>query len=132
MAVSGLYGGTARRPDRTDNVEETRRYFRGKGRAEWLLLAVPFLGAAALGLRPKGADFGDIWVVAASVIWLAAAVLLVGVIRPAEQRIREGLRTDRTPSIVEVAGAGRRLMWAAVTCDFLFVAALVLMIGQPV
>ncbi len=150
VALSGVYGATASHPDRPGSEEETGRYFRSPGRAEWLVLAVPFLGAGALGLRPSGADFADTWVIAASVIWLAAAALLLGVVRPAERRIGAAARpagagspvTDETgdgggaaPARLgrpaEVASAGRLLTWGAIGCDLLFVAALVLMIGQP-
>lgn len=126
VAISGLYGGLAKRPDRPDASEETRRYFRSPGRAEWLVLAVPFLGAAALGARPEGADFGALWVIAGLVVWLAAAALLLGAVRPAEARIRAAHAAGHA-----APGAGRRLMWAAAASDLLFVAALVLMIGQP-
>jgi hypothetical protein len=126
VALSGVYGATARHAGRAEAREETVRYFRSPGRAEWLILLVPFLGAAALGVRPEGADFGAVWVVGAAVFWLAAAVLLLGVVRPAERRIR-GAAGRPGPT----AAAGRTLMWAAVASDVLFVAALVLMIGQP-
>jgi hypothetical protein len=143
VALSGIYGGTASHPDRPGSREEAGRYFRSPGRAEWLVLAVPFLGAGALGLRPSGADFGDTWVIAGSVIWLAAAALLLGVVRPAERRIRAaasdrpvtngGAHTApaRPGALSEVVRAGRLLMWGAIGCDVLFVAALVFMIGQP-
>jgi len=123
VAITGVYGATAAHPQRPGAAEETARYFSAGGRAEWLVLAVPFIGAAALGVRPDGADFGEVWVVAAAAIWLVAAALLVGVVRPAERRIRTG----GAPA----APAGRRLMWASVASDVLFLAALVLMIGQP-
>jgi hypothetical protein len=126
VALSGVYGATARHAGRRDAQEEIARYFRSPGRAEWLVLAVPFLGAAALGARPEGADFGAVWVVSGAVLWLAAAALLLGVVRPAERRIRAAAgRAGPT------AAAGRRLMWAAAASDVLFVAALVLMVGQP-
>jgi hypothetical protein len=147
IALNGLYGATASHPGRPGAVEEAGRYFRSSGRAEWLVLVVPLLGAAALGLRPAGADFGDTWVVAASIIWLAAAALLLGVVRPAERRIRAALHADRADhaddadhagtapvrldTASELAGAGRLLMWGAIGSDVLFVAALVFMIGQP-
>jgi uncharacterized membrane protein len=138
VAISGVYGATARHPDREEAREETRRYFRSSGTAEWLVLVVPFLGAGALSLRPGGADFGDAWVVAASLVWLAAAVLLLGVIRPAERRIRVAVQAlpavaagtpDRQRA--ETARAARRLMWAALACDALFLVALVLMVYRP-
>jgi hypothetical protein len=147
VALSGLYGATASHPDRPGAAEEAGRYFRSPGRAEWLVLPVPFLGAGALALRPSGAEFGDTWVVAASIIWLAAAALLMGLIRPAERRLRAALPTDspvgakgpdgggdsaaRSTPASEVAGAGRLLMWAAIGSDLLFVVALVFMILQP-
>ena len=126
VALSGVYGATARHAGGPDEGEEVARYFRSPGRAQWLILLVPFLGAAALGTRPEGADFAAVWVVTAAVLWLAAAVLLLFAVLPAERRIRAaGGRAGPT------ADAGRRLMWAAAASDVLFVAALVLMIGQP-
>jgi hypothetical protein len=65
-------------------------------------------------------------VVGAAVLWLVAAALLLGVVRPAERRIRTA-----TSFSEQAAAAGRRLMWAALASDVLFAAALVLMIGQP-
>jgi hypothetical protein len=126
VALSGVYGATARHAGRPDAREEIARYFRSPGRAEWLILLVPFLGAAALGVRPEGADFGAIWVVSAGVLWLAAAALLLRVVRPAERQIRAAAGEAGPTS-----AAGRRLMWAAAGSDVLFVAALVLMVGQP-
>jgi hypothetical protein len=125
VALSGIYGSTARHIDRPEAREETARYFRSPGRAEWLILPVPFLGAAALGARPQGADFAAVWVVVAAVVWLAATVLLLGVVRPAHRQIRAASSPEQT------ASAGSRLMWAALASDVLFVVALVLMIGQP-
>jgi hypothetical protein len=137
VAISGVYGASARHPDREEAREETRRYFRSSGKAEWLVLVVPFLGAGALSVRPGGADFGDTWVVTAALVWLAAAVLLLGVVRPAERRIRVALEvlpvaaaaSDRQGA--ETARAASRLMWAALACDGLFLVALVLMVYRP-
>ncbi len=110
------------------------------------MLAVPFFGAGALGIRPGGSDFGATWVVGGAVIWLAAAGLLLGLVRPAERRIRAGIRIQDAglstgegggpaPGVTtrgdDTRAAGRLLMWAAAGCDVLFVAALVLMIFQP-
>ena len=157
VALSGVYGGAARHGDGSGSAgEETRRYFRSQGRAEWLVLPVPFLGIAALATRPEGASFGEVWVVGASLIWVAATGLLLGVVRPAERRIRSWVRGSDTKAAAvgaaaggaeidapagegtstgepagDITGAGRMLMWGAAGCDLLFVAALVLMIGQP-
>jgi hypothetical protein len=126
VALSGIYGAIAGRPTEPDAAEESARYFRAPGRAEWLVLAVPFLGAAALGTRPDGADFGDVWVIGGLVIWMAAAGLLLGVVHPAERDLRRGAGSGRP-----VSGPARRLKWGAAASDVLFLAALVLMIGQP-
>jgi len=137
VAISGVYGASARRFPGPDPSEETRRYFQSPGRAEWLVLVVPFLGAAALGARHRGADFGSLWVILASTVWLVAAILLLGFVRPAERQIRaavsaggdgaDGADGDGTSP----AAAGRRLMRAAAGCDVLFMVALILMVYQP-
>jgi hypothetical protein len=126
VAISGVYGGMARNPQGGGVTEETARYFRSPGRAEWLVLVVPFLGVAALAARPGDDRFDEVWVLAAAAVWLLASVILLAVVRPAERRIRTG-----QPGGAGLVGAGGRLMWAAVVMDVLFVAALVLMIGQP-
>jgi hypothetical protein len=136
VAVSGVYGASARRlrpgtPDRAERpeqVEEIRRYFRGHNLVEYLVLVVPFLGVAALALRPGRHGYGDVWVVAGAVIWAAASVLLLFVVRPAEGAIR------RAAGSGDRAGAGRygtRLFWASVAMDVLFVTALAFMVTQP-
>ncbi|HUJ64926.1 MAG TPA: DUF2269 family protein [Acidimicrobiales bacterium] len=125
VAISGVYGAAARRSDESGLSEETARYFRSRGWTELLILGVPVFGAAAIGFRPEGADFGGLWVIGGFVAWALAAALLLGVVRPAESRIRSGGEpADRS-------GSGGRLMWAAAGCDVLFVIALALMITQP-
>jgi hypothetical protein len=106
---------------------------------EWLVLVVPFLGAAALGARPHGSDFGAVWVLSAAAVWLVAAALLLAVVRPAERQIRAAVAAGETGGAgntsgagnTDVAPAGRRLMWAAAGCDVLFMVALILMVYQP-
>jgi hypothetical protein len=136
VAISGVYGASARRlragpqdgADRPEAVEEIRRYFRGRNLVEYLLLVVPFLGVAALALRPGRHGYGDVWVVASEVIWVVAATLLLFVVRPAEGAIRRAAGTG------DLGGAGRhgtRLFWASVATDVLFVTALAFMVTQP-
>jgi Predicted integral membrane protein (DUF2269) len=123
VAISGVYGGAARRSGDQGPSEETARYFRSRGWSELLILAVPAFGATAIGFRPAGADFGDLWVIGGLVVWAAASVLLVWVVRPAENRIRAGG--------ADLRASGWRLMWAAGAADILFVVAVALMITQP-
>jgi hypothetical protein len=125
VAISGVYGAWIRRTDKADDSEETARYFQSRGWPELLVLAVPVFGAAAIGFRPDGADFGDLWVIGGFVLWALAAGLLLGVVRPAENRIRA------RGSDPAVRSSGARLMWAAAASDVLFVLALALMVTQP-
>lgn len=124
VAITGVYGAGARHSDRTKGDEETVRYFRSRGWPEHLVLAVPVFGAAAVAEKWGAHAFTRVWVVAGLIIWVAAAALLLGVVRPSERRIRfSGQPAAST--------AGARLMWAALGCDVLFVAALVFMVAQP-
>jgi hypothetical protein len=123
VALSGIYGAAARRSEDQGLSEETTRYFGSRGWPELLILAVPVFGAVAIGFRPEGADFGAVWVTGGLVLWALASALLLGVVRPAEKRIRGGG--------AGLGSSGTRLMWAAVACDLLFVVALALMITQP-
>lgn len=135
VALSGVYGGLAgragtrgdrwgppqdRRPEALP--EDVSRYFASRGWTEWLIVPVPFLGAAALAASPSKGDFTDVWVVGGIVIWTLAVVILLAVVRPAESSIR---RQEAALS------AGRRLMWSSVASDALFVVALGLMVTQP-
>lgn len=132
--MSGVYGSLARRPATQRGAlpqdgrpegprEEVARYFASRGWAEWLIVPVPFLGAAAIAARPSKGDFGEVWVVGGIVIWILAAALLLLVVRPAEANIRR--KGERALS------AGRRLMWSSVASNALFVVALALMVTQP-
>ncbi|MBV9660714.1 MAG: hypothetical protein JO337_06115 [Acidimicrobiales bacterium] len=121
VAVSGAYGALARRLPAS---EEVRRYFRARGWAEYLVVATPVPGVAAMAVRPGGSDFGELWVIAGAVIWVTASTLLLRAVRPAEAVIRAG---EHPASAL----GGRRLMWAAAVSDVLFVIALFLMVTQP-
>ena len=125
VALSGVYGAAARRPEHQSPAEETTRYFQSRGRPELLILAVPLFGAAALGFRPEGSEFGQVWVIGGLVVWMVAAGLLFAIVRPAESRIR------RSGDRQEAARPATRLMWAAAACDVLFVIALAIMVTQP-
>ncbi|MHB1930277.1 MAG: hypothetical protein ACYCUG_12805 [Acidimicrobiales bacterium] len=125
VAFSGVYGFAA---GRSPLGEETTRYFSRPSRAEWLLLAVPFLGLAALAAEPHGHGVAQLWAGLAAGVWLAAAGTLLGVVRPAERAIRDSQAAG------DAAGVGRtaaRLGWAGVGTDIAFAVALGLMIWQP-
>ncbi len=124
VALGGIYGFLAAGGG---NEEEVRRYFATPLRLEWLVLVVPFLGAGALAVQPHGRGVVQLWSMLAAGVWLVAAVLLLGVVRPAEARLRtttaQGARADHA--------AGRRLGWAGVATDVAFAVAFFLMITQP-
>jgi hypothetical protein len=128
VALSGVYGFGARKLERQDRVEESRRYFRSPGRLEVLLVAVPFLGAAALVVEPRGAGVAQLWAGLAAVVWAGATVILLRVVRPSEGAIREALAGG---DFTEAAAAGARLGRASVMTDVAFAVALGLMVFQP-
>lgn len=130
VALSGVYGSLAARSGATGHREEVQRYFGPPGRAEWLVLAVPFPGALALALDPGG-DFAQAWVLAALVVWLAASAVLLGVIRPAEAQLRRHLANAESTGGDVTVGAGRRLARGAAVTDLAFFVALVLMVIRP-
>ena len=132
VAISGVYGGSTRHTERPGTIEEAGRYFRSRARAEWLVLAVPFLGLAALAARRGPSELDQAWVVAAAGVWLLAAATLLCVVRPAERQLRTllaGSEHRGAPGGIKVAG--RQLMLAAAASDVLFVVALALMVNRP-
>jgi len=128
VAITGTYGFTSRHPGDSRTLEEAGRYFRSPGRLELLVLAVPFLGAAALAVGPHTGGVVQLWTVLAASVWLVASIALLGVVRPAERRIRLALSEADRPTLAVSAG---RLGWATVVTDVCFTAALILMIFQP-
>jgi hypothetical protein len=135
VALSGYYGSTARHLERRGALEELHRYFRRPPRAEVALLAVPFLGGAALAVQPGGRGVGQVWAEAALALWFVAAIAFIRVVRPAELALVEVTRTgeaEMDSAAKTVAHqAGTRLTRAAALCDVVFAAALALMIFQP-
>jgi hypothetical protein len=127
VGITGVYGFGAAGPDPTgERQAETVRYFGSPGRIELTLLAVPFLGAAALAVEPHGGGVAQLWAGLAAAVWLVAASLLLGLVRPSQRRVRAGLaRND------PIAADARRIGWASVGTDVCFAVALALMIFQP-
>ncbi|MCL2393657.1 MAG: hypothetical protein FWC87_03125 [Acidimicrobiaceae bacterium] len=156
VALSGVYGGGARHPDSETAAEEVRRYFRAPRRAELALLVVPVFGAAAIAVGPGGGAFGEAWVDVGLGLWLVAAALLLGIVRPAGAVLRRASLAAEASGGAEVPGgpctpgsagapggpdpggsdpalpaSGRRLLWASAASDLIFVVALVIMVIKP-
>lgn len=130
LAFSGVYGGTARQLDKAGAAAEARRFFARPNQATWAILAVPFFGVAALLAGDRSSQLGQLWVIAALVIWLGVAGVFTGAARPAERQLGQLLALpDPDPQLVRAAA--RRLSRAAAVCDVAFVVALGLMIWQP-
>jgi hypothetical protein len=124
VAFSGVYGFIAAGGG---SEEEVRRYFASASRLEWLVLAVPFLGAGALGVAPHGRGVVQLWSMLAAAVWLVAATLLLGVVRPAERSLRTAAAEGSAPD----PGTGRRLGCAGLGSDVAFTVAFFLMVIQP-
>lgn len=143
VALGGVYGGNARRLDQPGAVEELHRYFRAPGRLELVVLAVPVFGAAAVAVKVGGRGFDRLWVDLGLGLWALAALLLIGVVRPAGAVLRQASLAasapgdpgppapSQAPSDEAVTSAGRRLQWAAAASDLVFGVALVIMVIQP-
>ena len=128
LGVSGVYGFGAGGRRNGPTREETGRYFSSPGRLPLLLLAVPFLGVAALAVEPHGGGVAQLWAGLAAAVWLAAAAALLGLARPAERRLRQALDEGDGAAL---AAAGARLGWTTVATDVAFLVALGLMVSQP-
>jgi hypothetical protein len=147
VALSGVYGGNARHAQRVEArdeaLEELRRYFASPGWMELLVVAVPFFGAAALVVGPRSEGVGQAWVLAGLGLWSLATLLLLAVVRPAEERLgRAVAAVVRSAASGEAAGgdqaagsrlrsAGVTLQWAAAAMDLIFLVALVVMVIKP-
>lgn len=93
------------------------------------LYAVPILGLVLLGLSGGVFGFGEGWVQAGLVLWLAAAVLAEWQLWPAERRIQSGLADGGDAAAVR--RACRTACWAATGLVVVLVVAIVLMVAQP-
>lgn len=122
VALTGVYGFLAAGQSGASDV---RRYFASPLPLEWLVLLVPFFGLGALLADPGRRLAAQLWALLAAVVWLAAASLLLGVVRPGERSLRAGRGAGPDPSIA------RRLGWAGVASDVAFAIAFGLMIWQP-
>lgn len=150
VALSGAYGVIGRK----GYSSELRRYFDGRNWAELALLLAPLFGIAAMSVRPGGAEYTQVWAISGLIVWLLAGMLLLGLVRPTERKLRAAVLdcpTSKVPtSKVPTskvrssdgpaggpAGGGlirvyaNRLAWAAAISDMLFLVALLMMVTQP-
>ncbi|MGH9101441.1 MAG: hypothetical protein ACRDYD_00425 [Acidimicrobiales bacterium] len=130
--------------------ERVLRYFRpGPNLAARALYLVPVLGLALVGMSGDRATLHQAWLLAASGLWLAAAIVARAVVWPAEATLQrllagqpEGARAPSqvpaTPQVratpqgsAGVWAAARRAERGAALVEVAYVAAFVLMVAQP-
>ncbi len=131
VALEGVYGFGARRPQRPAAHEELARFFASPSRARLLIWPVPAVGIAAVLVEPHGKGMGQAWVIAALVLWIVEASVVTGVVAPAERALRAALATSGAPGEDHLASCGARVAWGALSSDVMFVIALGLMVFQP-
>jgi uncharacterized membrane protein len=129
LAATGRYASSLHQRADPTSDPSARRYFKpGRNWAEWALFLVPVFGGALVGLGGSAlADQAWPWIGLG--IWLAAAGAATGGVFPAERSIQEHLAEKTGVSAIRLA-ARRCERWSAVT-SVLFVAALVVMVWQP-
>jgi uncharacterized membrane protein len=131
MALSGVYGSTARRLERPGAIDELRRYFAKPLRSEAAVLAVGPLGVAAVLADPHRPGLAHGWIIAALVLWFVASLLWLAVIHPAEIVIGRAVEPGDAVAVAAAGQHGRRLARAAAVTDVVFVVAFGLMVFQP-
>jgi hypothetical protein len=121
-------------------VEELLRYFERPARFWKAVLLVPVLGLLALAAEPNGGGLDQVWVLAALLVWLFAALVAAAVVAPGLRQMSSMLLGPAPAADVPGAQAARRLRLAragilasrgAALCDVLFFGALALMIWRP-
>jgi hypothetical protein len=131
ICLTGLQGFRLRKGPAGPNAEGVRRYFRPgvnwPGRAIYL---VPVLGFALLATSKGAFEVSDTFVVIGLVLWSAAAVVAELVVWPCERRIQRVLAEGWDPS-TGLEHESRRLVVACSAVTVTFVAAVVVMVGQP-
>ncbi|HUY21937.1 MAG TPA: hypothetical protein VMV22_06320 [Acidimicrobiales bacterium] len=142
LVATGVQAARARRGPGAGGAEGVRRYFRpGVNWAGRALYGVPVFGVALLGASAGAFEAGDGFVVVGMALWLLAAVMAEAVVWPDERRVQAALPGlwARHPGAdgAGADGAGafdrtcRRLALSAVVLAFVFVAAVVVMVGKP-
>jgi uncharacterized membrane protein len=134
LGSSGAYAAAARRAEDPYSRATLTRYFRpGPNWAARAILLVPLLGGVLLALN-HGRDVGAAWPWIGLAIWVTATGIASAGIWPAEREIQLRLASpDRgARERAALAAAAGRAERAAAATSLLFVAALVVMIWQPV
>lgn len=131
VALSGVYGLSARRRTRPGALEEVRRYFARPPRAEAAVVTVGVLGIGAVLADPRGRGVGQLWTILALGLWLVASVLWGAVVRPAEAGLQRAAEQRSELAARALDRHGRRLARASAASSLIFAAALGLMIFQP-
>ena len=138
LATTGAYAEAVRRHSDPFSSPSLRRFFKpGHNLASATILAVPLLGGGLL-LAQHGRDAHLLYPWLGLGFWSFAAVTAVAVVWPAEQQLQRLLEADdvatrgigdRSPA--QLRAVARRCTAGATLTTLCFVAALIVMVGQP-
>lgn len=137
VGVSGTYAARARSAANPRQEAVLLRYFRpGTNWAERCLLLTPVLGGTLLWVGDRSAA-SEIWPWIGLGCWTVAVAMATAWCWPAEHRIQIWLAdpdgTDGSPpaGLSDFRRSCRVLHWSASAISVCFVAAVVVMVGQP-
>ena len=137
VAVTGAYAAAARAsPDPLGEVPLIRYFRPGTNWAARTLLVIPVFGMA-LVFSGHRSTVSEAWPWIGLGLWVVACGLASAVCWPAERAIQLWLagRPDPNRGAVDLAGFRRacaRAEWSAAAVSVCFVAAVVIMIAQPI
>ena len=132
-ALTGIQAARARRGPSAPSAAGVRRYFRpGVNWAGRALYGVPVFGFALVAASHDAWHAGDAFVVVGLALWLVAALVAEVVIWPAERRVQVIVHQrwgdpEFTPTLERDC---KWLATAAIVLVFVFVAAVVVMVGK--
>ncbi|MGD0944546.1 MAG: DUF2269 family protein [Acidimicrobiales bacterium] len=137
VGVTGTYATRARSVREPRKEPRLRRYFHPSTNwAERSLLLTPVLGAVALWTGDRSA-VSQAWPWIGLGCWVLAAAIATAWCWPAERRIQTWLADSGDPDesasgeLAQFQDACRALQWGASAMSVCFLAAVVVMIGQP-
>lgn len=137
VAATGAYAGmvgSAAGGKQIDarRAQAQRRFFRpGPNWPARVIFLVPVFGIALLAMDGGFTRVREAWLLASIGCWLAAAVVALLNLWPAEARIQRVLETSTDLGHPELARAARQASLSATIVDLLMVAAFVLMVIKP-
>jgi hypothetical protein len=131
LGVTGASARALRHSPQPWHSVQARRYFSpGRNLAEFALYLVPVFGIALGSTGDRDlAHYGYPWIGLG--IWLVAIAVATGIVFPAERRVQQALAGEQR-DLALLVQACRRCEGGAALTSLLFVAAMYVMIAQPI